>query len=115
MSTLSEDSYRDQFRANLGPEMGPLGNCQRATITPHPMPPSTLTGRVVCPTKDRTHIHSSILFFFLIAEMNTPSAFDSAIRYSVPQHQRSAFDRAIAALPLDFLRFLVTREVFGSM
>ena len=45
--------------------------------------------------------------------MNTPSAFDSAIRYSVPQHQRSAFDRAIAALPIDFLRFLITREVFG--
>ena len=46
--------------------------------------------------------------------MNTPSAFDSAIRYSVPQHQRSAFDRAIAALPINFLRFPVTGEVFGS-
>src|SRR5947207_677788 len=78
------------------------------------MPPSALTGRVVCSTKDRAHIHSSILFFFLIAEMNTPSAFNSAIRYSVFQYQRSAFDRAIAALPIDFLRFLVTGEVFGS-
>ena len=46
--------------------------------------------------------------------MDVPSAFDSAIRYSVPQHQRRAFDRAVAGLPTDFLSFPVTREVFGS-
>ena len=46
--------------------------------------------------------------------MDVPSAFDSAIRYSVPQHQRSTFDRAVAGLPTDFLSFPVTGEVFGS-
>jgi hypothetical protein len=59
-------------------------------------------------------IPSILLFFFLIAEMDVPSAFDSTIRYSVPAHQRSTFDRAVAALPTSFLRFPVTGEVFGS-
>jgi hypothetical protein len=61
------------------------------------------------------HSNSSIFFFFfLIAEMDVPSAFDSAIRYSVPKHQRRAFDRAVAELPTDFFSFPVTGEVFES-
>jgi hypothetical protein len=35
--------------------------------------------------------------------MDVPSAFDRAIRYSVPRHQCSTFDRAVAGLPADFL------------
>jgi hypothetical protein len=46
--------------------------------------------------------------------MDVPSALDSAIRYSVPPHQRRTFDRAITGLPTDFLSFLVTGEVFRS-
>jgi len=57
---------------------------------------------------------SILLFFFLIAEMDDPSAFDCAIRFSVSAHQRSTFDRAVAALPIDFLRYPVTGEVFVS-
>jgi hypothetical protein len=49
----------------------------------------------------------------LIAEIGVPSAFDRAIRYSVSQHQRSTFDRAVAGLVTDFLRYPVVREVFG--
>jgi hypothetical protein len=45
--------------------------------------------------------------------MDIPSAFDCAIRYSVPQRQRSTFDRAVARLPTDFLSYPVTGEVFG--
>ena len=32
----------------------------------------------------------------------------------MPPHQRRTFDRAIARLPIDFLGFPVTGEVFGS-
>jgi hypothetical protein len=46
--------------------------------------------------------------------MDVPSAFNSAIHYSVPQHQRRAFDRAVTGLPTDFLSFPVTGEVFKS-
>jgi hypothetical protein len=46
--------------------------------------------------------------------MDVPSTFDSAIRYSVPRHQRSTFDRAVTGLLTDFLSFPVTGEVFGS-
>jgi hypothetical protein len=46
--------------------------------------------------------------------MDVPSTFNSAIRYSVPQHQRSTFDRAIAGLATDVLGYPVTGEVFGS-
>jgi len=46
--------------------------------------------------------------------MDVLSAFDSAIRYSVPPHQRRTFDRAVAGLPTEFLNFPVTGEVFGS-
>jgi hypothetical protein len=53
-------------------------------------------------------------FFFLIAEVDVPSAFDRAVRYSVPQYQRNTFDRAVAGLPTDFLSFPVTGEVFRS-
>jgi hypothetical protein len=46
--------------------------------------------------------------------MDVPSAFDRAIRYSVPPHQRSTFDRAVAGLPTGFLSYPVTGKVFGS-
>jgi hypothetical protein len=46
--------------------------------------------------------------------MDVPSAFDRTIRYSVPQHQHSTFDRAIAGLATDVLGYPVTGEVFGS-
>jgi hypothetical protein len=46
--------------------------------------------------------------------MDVPSAFDRAIRYSVPRHQCSTFDRAVAGLSTDFLSFPVTREAFRS-
>jgi hypothetical protein len=46
--------------------------------------------------------------------MDIPSAFNSAIRYSVPQYQRRAFNRAVAGLLANFLSFPVTREVFKS-
>src|SRR5437764_4986563 len=55
---------------------------------------------------------SILLFFFLIAEMDVPSAFDRAIRYSVLTYQRSTFDRAVTALLRSFLRFPVTGEIF---
>jgi hypothetical protein len=38
--------------------------------------------------------------------MDVPSAFNRAIRYSVPQYQRSTFDRAIAGLATDVLGYL---------
>ena len=57
---------------------------------------------------------SILLFFFLIAEMDVPSAFDRAIRYSVLTYRRSTFDRAVTALLRSFLRFPVTGEVFRS-
>jgi hypothetical protein len=53
-------------------------------------------------------------FATVIAEMDGLSAFDRAIRYSVPQHQRSIFDRAVARLTTDFLSYPVIREVFRS-
>jgi len=46
--------------------------------------------------------------------MDFPSAFDRAIRFSVPAHQRSTFDRVVAALPNNFLNYPVTGEVFES-
>ena len=46
--------------------------------------------------------------------MDVPSAFDRTIRYSVPRHQRSTFDRAIARLLTDFLSYPVTVEALGS-
>ena len=46
--------------------------------------------------------------------MEAPSAFDHSIRYSVPTHQRSVFNSAIAGLPPAFLRFPTTGEVFES-
>jgi hypothetical protein len=46
--------------------------------------------------------------------METPAAFDHSIRFSVPTHQRSTFDRAIAALPPALLGFPTTGEVFES-
>ena len=46
--------------------------------------------------------------------METPGAFDRSIRFSVPTHQRSTFDRAIAGLPPAFLGFPTTGEVFDD-
>jgi hypothetical protein len=46
--------------------------------------------------------------------METPSAFDRNIRFFVPTHQYSTFDRVIAGLLSDFLAFLTTEEVFES-
>jgi hypothetical protein len=74
----------------------------------------------LCLTKDRLHISlvhansSILLLFFLTAEMDVPSTFNRAICYSVPQHQRTTFDRAVAGLPIDFSSYPVTGEVFGS-
>jgi hypothetical protein len=42
------------------------------------------------------------------------TAFYHSIRFSVPTHQRSTFDRAIAGLPPAFLGFPTTKEVFES-
>jgi hypothetical protein len=39
--------------------------------------------------------------------------FDRAIRYSVPQYQRSTFDRAVAGLTTGVLSHPVIREVFS--
>jgi hypothetical protein len=44
--------------------------------------------------------------------MEIPGAFDHSIRFSVPAHQRGAFDRAIGAMPPAFLGFPTTGEVF---
>jgi hypothetical protein len=41
-------------------------------------------------------------------------AFDRAIRFLVPTHQRGTYDRAVAALPPGFLEFPVTGEIFES-
>jgi hypothetical protein len=60
-----------------------------------------------------TIIPSILLSFFLVAEMDIPSALNHAIRFSVPPHQRTTFDRAVAGLPTDFLSYPVTREVLG--
>ena len=49
-----------------------------------------------------------------MVEMDAPSIFDFMIRYSLPRHQRSTFDRVIAGLSTDFLSFPVTVEAFGS-
>ena len=46
--------------------------------------------------------------------MDVPSAFDRAIRYSVPRRQHSTFGRAVTGLLAGFLGFPVTGEVFGS-
>jgi hypothetical protein len=46
--------------------------------------------------------------------METPVTFDRSIRFSVPTHQRSTFDRAIAGLSPAFLGFPTTGEVFES-
>ena len=46
--------------------------------------------------------------------MEIPGAFDRSIRYSVPTHQRGAFDRVIEAIPPAFLDFPTTGEVFES-
>jgi hypothetical protein len=54
------------------------------------------------------------LFFFLVVEMDVPSAFDRAIRYSVSQYQRSTFDHVVARLVTNFLSYLATVEVFRS-
>jgi hypothetical protein len=57
------------------------------------------------------------LIFFLIlflTKMAYAGAFDRAIRFLVPTHQRGTYDRAIAALPPGFLEFPVTGEVFES-
>jgi hypothetical protein len=50
----------------------------------------------------------------LLLKKEIPGAFDSSIRYSVPTHQRGAFDRAIEATPSAFLGFPTTGEVFES-
>jgi hypothetical protein len=44
--------------------------------------------------------------------MDVPSTFNSTIRYSVPQYQRSTFDRAIIRLVTNVLDYSVTKEVF---
>jgi hypothetical protein len=46
--------------------------------------------------------------------METPGGFNRSIRFSVPTHQRSTFDRAIADLPPAFLGFPTTGEVFDD-
>jgi hypothetical protein len=46
--------------------------------------------------------------------METPTAFEHSIRFSVPAHQGSTFDHAIASLPPAFLGLPTTREVFES-
>jgi hypothetical protein len=46
--------------------------------------------------------------------MDVPSTLDRAIRYSMPQYQRSTFDRVVARLITDFLSYPVIGEVFGS-
>jgi hypothetical protein len=49
-----------------------------------------------------------------LPNMETPTAFNRSIRFSVPTHQRSTFDRAIACLLPDFLGFPTTGKVFKS-
>jgi hypothetical protein len=49
-----------------------------------------------------------------LPNMETPAAFDHSIRFSVPTHQRSTFDRTIAALPPACLGFPTTGEIFES-
>jgi hypothetical protein len=46
--------------------------------------------------------------------METPTAFDHSIRFSIPTYQRGTFDRAIAGFPSAFLGFPTTGEVFES-
>jgi hypothetical protein len=48
----------------------------------------------------------------LLPNMETPTAFDHSVRFSVPTHQYSIFNRAIAGLPPAFLKFPTIREVF---
>src|SRR3954447_22105338 len=49
-----------------------------------------------------------------LPNVETPGAFDRNIRFSVPTHQRSTFDRAIAGLPPAFLGFPTTGEGFDD-
>ena len=49
-----------------------------------------------------------------LPNVETPGAFDRNIRFSVPTHQRSTFDRAIAGLPPAFPGFPTTGEVFDD-
>ena len=46
--------------------------------------------------------------------METPSAFDYSIHFSVPTRQRSTFDREMADLPPAFLGFPTTGEDFDD-
>ena len=46
--------------------------------------------------------------------METPTAFVHSIRFPVPTHRCSKFDCAIAGLPLAFLGFPTSGEVFES-
>ena len=46
--------------------------------------------------------------------MEILGAFDRSIRFSVPTHQRGAFDRAIGTIPPAFLGFPTAGEVFES-
>ena len=49
-----------------------------------------------------------------LPNIETPTAFDRSIRFSVPTHQHSTFNHAIASLPPAFLKFPTTGEVFES-
>ena len=49
-----------------------------------------------------------------LPHMETPTAFDHSIRFSVPTHQRSTFGRATVGLPPAFLGFPTTEEAFES-
>src|ERR1700734_393922 len=45
-----------------------------------------------------------------LSNMETPSAFDHSIHFSVPTRQRSTFDREVAGLPPAFLGLSTTGE-----
>ena len=49
-----------------------------------------------------------------LSNMETPSAFDHSIHFSVPTRQRSTFDREMAGLPPAFLGLSTTGEGFDD-
>jgi hypothetical protein len=65
---------------------------------------------LACPLpSDNSFVTSS-----LSPKMEISGAFDRSIRFSVPTHQRGAFDRAVGAIPPAFLGFPTAGEVFKS-
>jgi hypothetical protein len=62
------------------------------------------------PWNPRRH-HCKVMISTL-PNMETPTAFDRSVGFSIPIRRYSTFKRAIAGLPPAFLKFPTIREVF---